>query len=452
MVDFTQRTPLIAAGLLLALCAPPGLADDWASDWEDDGWADEEWDEAPRSRLPFTLHGFVEAAAGVHLQSNPAVKEQIDQRWNLAETRLQLELNGDWQQVSYRVRGDLVADGVEDEVRAELREALFSTSTGAVDWRVGRQVLTWGTGDLLFINDLFPKDWESFLIGRDEDYLKAPSDALRTTWHADALTVDLVWTPVFNPDQYVDGGRLSYFNPQTGAASAESISDLSREPRSFPSDGELALRLATRIDGREFALYGYRGFYPQPDDARAMPSGKLEHPRLNVYGASVRAPLGAGLINAEVGYYDSVDNRSGDQAGALPNSEVRFLVGYDWELITHLNVGVQYYQEWTQDFDQLEQAMVARGNPSDWAGKEHRHLLTARLTYTQWRGDLVWSLFGFASPNEQDFYLRPSVRYRYSDALTLSTGANLFGGRDDFSFFGQFEEDSNFWARARYRF
>ncbi|MFW6031595.1 MAG: hypothetical protein ACOC9T_03300, partial [Myxococcota bacterium] len=32
-----------------------------------------------------------------------------------------------------------------------------------------------GTGDLVFLNDLFPKDWRSFLLGRDLDYLKAPS-------------------------------------------------------------------------------------------------------------------------------------------------------------------------------------------------------------------------------------------------------------------------------------
>jgi len=62
----------------------------------------------------------------------------------------------------------------------DLREASMSLRpTDDLDVRLGRQILTWGTGDLVFINDLFPKDWNAFILGRDEDYLKAPSDAFR---------------------------------------------------------------------------------------------------------------------------------------------------------------------------------------------------------------------------------------------------------------------------------
>lgn len=32
-----------------------------------------------------------------------------------------------------------------------------------LDVKIGRMVSTWGTGDLVFINDMFPKDWQSFL-------------------------------------------------------------------------------------------------------------------------------------------------------------------------------------------------------------------------------------------------------------------------------------------------
>ncbi len=48
-----------------------------------------------------------------------------------------------------------------------------------VNLKIGRQVFTWGTGDYLFINDLFPKDYESFYIGRDDEYLKRPSEAVK---------------------------------------------------------------------------------------------------------------------------------------------------------------------------------------------------------------------------------------------------------------------------------
>ena len=443
---------LLASALGLAVAVQAAVADDWA----DDDWADD-WEEEPAARLPFTVSGFVEGAGGLHLRNNPAVDDRLGKRYNLAETRAQLGVDGDTRGVDYRLRADLVGDAVDDELRAELREAVVQFGVGdRTDVRAGRQVLTWGTGDLLFINDLFPKDWESFLIGRDEDYLKAPSDALRTTWYGDVWNVDLVWSPLFREDNYVDGDRLSYFGGPAGQT-AEPISDRSVEPDSFPDDGELALRLATRRDGTEYALYGYRGFYPQPDDRRALAENRFGYPRLNVFGASVRRALGPGIGHAEVGWYDSVDNRSGDQA-LLPHSQARGLVGYEWEAVTNLTVGAQYYLEWTDRHARLEdnlravEAETGISGLTAAAGDELRHVITTRLTYSQLRGDLIWSLFVFASPSDRDAYLRPSLRYRYSDALTVSAGANVFAGSSAETFFGQFERDGNVYLRARYRY
>jgi len=446
-----------SATLALSLVATPVLADDWGSgdDWGDD------WDDEQESRLPFEVGGFLEAVGGAHIYNNRVVDDHIGKNYNLGETRLRLDIDGDWETINYSLKVDGVADGVDEEFRAELREALISTSTGPVDWRAGRQVLTWGTGDLLFINDLFPKDWQSFLIGRDEDYLKGPSDAIRGTWYAGEVTVDAVWSPLFKEDNYPDGDRLSYWGQvdQGFGQTAEPISDNAREPKSFPDDGELALRIATRQAGVEYELYGYWGFWPEPNDQRAYMAGtgKMTHPELHAYGASLRTGMGPGLFNAEVGYYDSRDyDNSANNAAFTPNSEVRFLMGYDWEFITNLNVGLQYYLEWTQDHDEQETAWAdleqAGMGMKEMAGEEYRQLLTTRLTYTQMRGDLMWSLFAFVSPSDDDYYLRPSVRYRASDELTISAGGNVFGGENDYSFFGQFEKDSNVYLRARYRF
>jgi hypothetical protein len=440
------------ASLATADPAPLAVLDDLAGD----EWGDE-WEDEPTSRLPFTVSGFVEAAAGRHLRTNDAVEQRIGKDYNLAETRAQVGIDGELRGFDYRLRADLVGDTVDDELRVELREAVLQFGIGErTDVRAGRQVLTWGTGDLLFINDLFPKDWQSFLIGRDEDYLKAASDALRTTWYGDAWNVDLIWSPLFQEDNYVDGDRLAYFGGPSGRT-AEPISNRATEPDRFPDDGELALRLATRRDGTEYALYGYRGFYPQPDDRRALAANRLGYPRLNVLGASLRRAVGPGIGHAELGWYDSVDNRSGSEA-LLPHSQARGLVGFEWEAVTHLTIGFQYYLEWTDQHARLERNLRAVENATGirgltaTAGDELRQLATARITYSQWRGDLIWSLFLFASPSDRDLYLRPNLRYRYSDALTLSVGANVFAGSSAETFFGQFDRDSNAWVRARYRF
>ena len=40
-------------------------------------------------------------------------------------------------------------------------------------------------------------------------------------------------------------------------------------------------------------------------------------------------------------------------------------------------------------------------------------------------------------------YLRPKISYDFSDNLTLETGANIFVGSEPYTFFGQFENNSN---------
>jgi hypothetical protein len=44
------------------------------------------------------------------------------------------------------------------------------------------------------------------------------------------------------------------------------------------------------------------------------------------------------------------------------------------------------------------------------------------------------------------------VNFRYDDAWNFTAGLNLFGGRDDFTFFGQFEDANNAYVRIRYNF
>ncbi|MFP4184048.1 MAG: hypothetical protein ACLFRW_05660, partial [Halorhodospira sp.] len=343
-----------------------------AAQWEEEGWDDDPWAEEQAS-LPVHLEGFVELAGSRHTRTN----EVLDKAYNLAELRGRLELSGDWRRFDLRVKADAVADAVEEEARGELREARVSFPLGdRLDVRAGRQVLTWGTGDLLFINDLFPKDWQSFLTGRDAEYLKAPSDAVRGTWYGDAVTLDLVWTPMFEPDVYPDGDRLSYFNPQEGQQTAQSVR--AEDPEDFPDDSELAARLSTRLGSTELAGYAYRGFFPQPTK---RVRDDLTHARLNAYGASVRDRLGPGIANAEVGYYDSVDYDSNRPMQA-PNDEARLLLGYTWELVANLDVGFQYYAEWLQDYDELERAWVQSQQQETYRPEEYRDIITNRLTYS----------------------------------------------------------------------
>ena len=297
----------------------------------------------------------------------------------------------------------------------------------------------------MFLNDLFPKDFVSFFAGRDDEYLKAPGDSLRVSHFNPLVNVDFVWTPDFEPDVYLTGERFSFFSPLAGGNVAPRPPLSAVEPDGGFSNGEFALRLFKTVKGNEYAVYLYRGYFKQPTALTAALEPTFAP--MSAIGASLRRPLGPGLFNAEFSYYDSRDDDDGNNP-LLPNDQLRFLLGYEWEAKPSFTVGFQYYLEWTQDHDALlENSPVPEFEPD-----EYRHLITNRLSYRLERDKYTLSLFTFWSPSDRDFYLRPAFTYRHSDQWSLVAGANLFGGDDDHTFFNQLQDASNVYLRLRFSY
>lgn len=397
------------------------------------------------------LHGFVDSRAGMRTTSDPTQRQTT-----LLEGRLQLESSHQGEAVSWQVRSDFVADGVADDENLDLQEGsgpidlreanLLFSPLDWVDVKAGRQILTWGTGDLLFINDLFPKDWQSFFIGRDLAYLKAPSDALLVSLFPSWGTIDLVYTPRFDPDRYISGERLSYYSPVAGRSVGHQDQLRVDKRKELFSEDELALRISRNLAGFEAALYGYHGYWKSPvgyDPA----SGRNTFPPLNVVGASLRGSFVGGIANMEIGQYDSRDDSDGDDP-FVPNSQARVLLGYERELARDLTGGVQYYLEHMNDYSAYRRTLPAGAPAQD----QDRQLLTLRLTSLLLNQNLTLSLFAYLSPSDQDFYLRPTFSYKLTDSWQLSGGGNLFGGSEESTFFGQFEDNSNAYAAVRYSF
>lgn len=416
--------------LLLAFAAAGARAaeDDWDEVWEDD------WDEEPNG-LVWT--GFLEAAGGARVDGGA---EPTDAVLGEIRARAETEWLGDGFTVSFK--GDVLHDEVLNDTEAELRELAVQVPVGRrLDVKVGRQVLTWGTGDLLFLNDLFPKDYESFFAGRDDEYLKAPSDALRISAYHDWINADLVWTPEFEPDVYLDGERFSFYDPAAGGIAVIDPPLDADVPNGLDS-GELALRLFKRVGATEYALYGYRGYFKQP--TAVSPQGRPTFAPMDAVGASVRTPLAGGIANAEASWYESRDDGNGD-APRIPNSQARWLVGYERELVTNFTGAVQYYGERIADYG----ALRASAPDPDVLPEKWRSLLTLRLTYRARRDTLTFGMFSFYSPSDEDYHLRPTVSWRLSDTWQITGGANLFGGDAPHTFFGQLEDNSNVYLRLR---
>lgn len=397
------------------------------------------------------LHGFLDGRAGLRTQTDPTEKDA-----SLAELRAQTSAERIGDRFTATLRADWLLDAIPEDSTCDLetgagwldlREANLSLAPAKLlDVKVGRQILTWGVGDMLFINDLFPKDWQAFFSGRDTDYLKAPSDALLLSLYPGPVDLDVVYTPRFDADRFIDGTRLSYWNPMLNSTAGRDavIDPLPRDD--WFRDDELAVRVRRMIGGTEAAVYGYSGYWKSPEGFDTA-SGRACFPRLTATGASLRGALAGGVASLESGYYDSRDDRNGDDP-AVPNSQWRALAGYERELIRDLQGGAQYYLEAMQNYGPYRAALPDGQAPRD----ARRQVATLRLTKLAMNQNLKLSLFLYLSPTDQDAYLRPSVEYKASDTLTFAAGGNLFTGRRDDTFFGQFEDNSNLFASVRYAF
>jgi len=402
-------------------------------------------------RLPFEFSGFGEGLIGARTQNDPYEKDL-----SIGEIRLQLEGEKGWDRASIRIRTDFLYDPVYDHQTIDLesgqgwldlRETRFIvTPLDFMDLKIGRQILTWGTGDMLFINDMFPKDWQSFFIGRDTEYLKAPSDAMGISFFTDLFNTDLVYTPRFNSDRYINGSRLSYYNPMLGRIAGRDAIIQADNRNSWFTDDELALRLSRNIEGYEAALYGYRGYWQSPAGMDPA-NGNATFPRLAVYGGSLRGVAGPGVANLEFGYYDSEQNSNGSNP-LVKNSELRFLAGYEQEIAANFNAGLQYYLEYMLQYDQYRDTLPPEQHPRD----EARHVLTLRLTHMLMRQNLKLSFFTYYSPSDRDFYLSPNIHYKIDDHWSAEIGGNIFWGEHDWTFFGQFRKDTNIYSGVRYGF
>jgi hypothetical protein len=366
----------------------------------------------------------------------------------LAEERLRIDIET-WSETvdaSAQMKVDVLHDAITDAFDVDLREAYVDYATGAFDVRLGRQITTWGVGDLLFINDVFPKDWVSFFSGRPLEYLKIGSDGIRARYSTKPVSFDVIAFPRFRPDRLPTAERFFLFDP---FASVPSRSEVLPSP-TFDNT-EMAIRVYRRIFGFDVSGHVYRGFWrspgARPDDMTAPRRVTLFYPELSVYGASAQGNGFGGLLSLEAGFYDSREDRPGDDP-TVPNSQARFLVGYQRVFGDNVNFGVQYYGEIMTDHDSYV-ASLPSGFP---AQERFRDTVTLRLErFFKYR---TWKITGFSffSPADRDYLLQPQIVHKISDEFSLTLGANIFGGETETTFLGQFDRNDNVYLSARFDF
>ncbi|MBI4501530.1 MAG: hypothetical protein HY700_10245 [Gemmatimonadetes bacterium] len=402
---------------------------------------------ATSARGQTPLHGFVQGSYALRAVDAdcPATFDCAVMR---AEERLQVKIEQASRdgRAGALARLDLFHDALRAQADVEVRELSADVNLGRFSARLGRQVVTWGLGELLFVNDVFSKDWVAFLTGAPLEYLKLGSDALRLGIYPPFANAEVVVSPVFQPDRVPSGSPLFFFDPMSALTNRTT-----ERPAVELDNMPVAGRLYRSFGRFEAALYASRGFYgtpgARPDNPAAPGQLILFHPRLATYGASLQGPALGGVLSFEGGYYESLQDRPGTDP-SIENSQARGLLAYQLQPWTDGSLSVQYYVEAMMKHDAYR-ASLPPGLP---ARDRYRHVASFRLRQLGLHQTLQLGLFALLSPSDQDLYLNPSVRYQVTDELWAEVGGNVFSGKEPHTFFGQFEKNSHVYVTVRYAF
>jgi hypothetical protein len=402
------------------------------------------------------LHGFVETGIGLKVNDD---KLAAKNGYNMAEQRAQFKLRyfpdeldilKQWNTEIFFKTDVLIDEYTEQPKWWGPRELYIAfTPVSFADVKIGEQILTWGTGDYIFINDQFPKDYVSFIIGRDDDYLKLPSYAGRLTLSGKLASLDLVAIPAFTPNNVPDGSRVSYYDPLFGCVVGTQGERYLREPPMQIENTEVAARLYGTMNSYEWALYYNHGYYKNPVGYKNQQTGELYYPELDVYGASIQGPVPivGGIANFEAGLLSSKEDDYAKNR-LVQDSTMQYLLGYKRGFKNDFEVGAQYYLIQMLHYTAYKNSLIAGDSQDDKVYQQ----FTLRLTKLFANQTVNASIFVFYSPIDHDTYLRPSLSWKATDAWSLVVGSNVFLGNQNNADWGQFKGNSNIYCRLRYSY
>ena len=323
---------------------------------------------------------------------------------------------------AYGGREDLRSDG--DDV-ARVREAYLDGRVGAVDFRLGKQIIAWGRTDRLNPTDnLTPRDARLLAADIDED--RFGSLAAKTAWNLAAHTsLTGVWLPEFRPNRI-------YLRPGL----SEVIPNSSRN-------------WALKLDQSGKAIDWSVSYYDGHDLSGDLAADRvIRHYRTRVIGADMATTRGAWRFALESSY-----TRTEDPDGTiayLKNPFVYTVLGIERDFGNNTSGIVQLFNRRVMHYQ----------TPS--AAEQQHAILTSQLDREQngmsvriakkWLNEtLETELSGVTLFERHGYLIRPRLVYAWSDQLKLLAGYEYFDGSSN-TLYGLLRRNRLLFTELRYFF
>lgn len=349
-----------------------------------------------------------------------------------------LQLLGEWRlskSLASTVRVDAINDLALRHSSVRTREAYLDwTASKTLSIRAGRQVITWGVADYLFVNDVFPKNYDGFFSGKPFDHMKAAVDAVK--FNALLQDNELEWV-IAKPAQD-DMPLPQRFISQALPAGMQAT-------RTSAQGGDFAMRLARKIGDWDGALYLAR--YHSRDAGLYFKGNGLQWAAQSTrhLGASATGSIwgGVGLIEMS---YSATTLPANNMNRFFFGKRAKVLVGYARDIGADVSISLQYLHELEMDYAAYQRSLA----PMVSAAARSRQTLYARVQGKFLHQSLSVGAQLFAA-QDGGKYFNPFVSYALMDGLNLEVGSNWFAGPTT-SPYGMMKQDSNLYTSLRYSF
>ena len=376
--------------------------------------------------------------------------------WNVSKNALgnnDLGIAELWLKASQHIGQDavLVLDGWarnpdvfhQEKAASLLREGYLNLSNGALDLRIGRQIIVWGRADQLNPTDnLSPRDNTLFVVESDDQ--RQGAYAIKTTYNFPDLAVTGIFLPYFQPNkQPIVAGN--------GVVFSESI----------PEGGQFAFKLEQSGRAVDWSLSYFQGFDLNPDISidTIQPVAlalSLQHHKIRVLGADVSTVAGRYGIRAEAAYTWTEDPMGNDPF--VKNPFFYGVIGADRTFFEYLNINVQYFIRQVSEYsdpraisDPLTRSVALQQAVASNQLDNVQQGASLRISNKWLNETLEAEVAAVLNLTYRDYYLRPKLSYSFDDHWKGTLGANLFHG-DSNTFFGLLQDRSTVFGEIRYNF
>lgn len=340
----------------------------------------------------------------------------------------------------------------EEKTDFELKEAYIGFNGRNLDVFLGNQIVIWGKTDGYNpTNNISPNDY--FFLSDEPDDQKSSNFILRTKIQITPRTeLDLILIPVYKSSKY----RYELFDLGEGVSFQSFIHPVIRL-----ENGSLAARLNYEGEGAGCSISVFHGYDPFYGFTLVNSS---VYPELSIVytpkpykkttiGADFSAPAGDWIFRGETACNITGEN---DADMSVPNSSLNWVLAAEHDFVG-ITAILQYIGVFTLNFKELIVPQI--DSPSDPQAqleyamnmiiynsklynrkifnqqKESNHALFLSLSKSLAHETISLKFSGLYNFSSGDYLIRPELKWKLTDALSIRAGANIMNGPKDYIFY-----------------